>query len=183
MYYANGVALAADESYLVICETDRIRLLKFWLTGPKVRAATWFTGDLVSGFHVHMHVPWTRHGLVKFWQLPSLYAHAHSFPLSACIACPHPGPLFLPPPDQHEQAGMTELLLQPVSSPRQRIHTAPNGNLWVALVSPIPPIAKLLRDPTVRALYAWLPSWARPPLKKWGAVVKVSQWVWGRVEA
>jgi hypothetical protein len=36
MYYANGVALAADESYIVICETDRIRLLKYWLKGPKV---------------------------------------------------------------------------------------------------------------------------------------------------
>jgi hypothetical protein len=41
------------------------------------------------------------------------------------------------------------------------------------LVSPIPPIAKLLRDPTVRALYVWLPSWLRHPLKAWGAVAKV----------
>jgi hypothetical protein len=46
-------------------------------------------------------------------------------------------------------------------------------NLWVGLVSPIPPIAKLLRDPTIRALYVWLPTWLRPPLKKWGAVTKV----------
>jgi hypothetical protein len=45
----------------------------------------------------------------------------------------------------------------------------------VGLVSPIPPIARLLRDPTVRAIYAWLPDWARPPLKKWGAVLKVSE--------
>jgi hypothetical protein len=39
-------------------------------------------------------------------------------------------------------------------------------------VSPIPPIAALLRDPLVRAAYAWLPDALRPPLKKWGAVAK-----------
>lgn len=37
IYYANGVALANDETYLVLAETDRIRLLKYWLHGPKVR--------------------------------------------------------------------------------------------------------------------------------------------------
>lgn len=35
-YYANGVALSADESYLVMVETDRIRTIKFWLKGEKV---------------------------------------------------------------------------------------------------------------------------------------------------
>jgi hypothetical protein len=48
------------------------------------------------------------------------------------------------------------------------------GSFWVGLVLPIAPIAKLLRDPTIRALYVWLPTWLRPPLKKWGAVTKVS---------
>jgi sugar lactone lactonase YvrE len=36
-YYANGVALAEDESYLVMAETNRIRVHKFWLKGDKVR--------------------------------------------------------------------------------------------------------------------------------------------------
>lgn len=35
-WYANGVALSRDESYLVVAETDRIRLMKHWLKGPKV---------------------------------------------------------------------------------------------------------------------------------------------------
>lgn len=35
-YYANGVALSADESFLVLVETDRIRAHKVWLKGPKV---------------------------------------------------------------------------------------------------------------------------------------------------
>lgn len=55
------------------------------------------------------------------------------------------------------------------------VSTGRDGSFWVALVSPVPPIAKLLKDPVVRALYAWLPQWARPPLKKWGAIVKVSK--------
>ena len=39
LYYPNGVALAADESYLVVAETNRIRLVKYWIKGPKVRWA------------------------------------------------------------------------------------------------------------------------------------------------
>ncbi|WIA19498.1 hypothetical protein OEZ85_004109 [Tetradesmus obliquus] len=35
-YYANGVALSADESFLVLVETDRIRAHKVWLKGPKM---------------------------------------------------------------------------------------------------------------------------------------------------
>ncbi len=35
-YYANGVALAPDESYLLLVETNRIRVNKHWLKGPKV---------------------------------------------------------------------------------------------------------------------------------------------------
>jgi sugar lactone lactonase YvrE len=35
-YYANGVALSSDESFLVLAETDRLRAHKVWLKGPKV---------------------------------------------------------------------------------------------------------------------------------------------------
>jgi hypothetical protein len=71
------------------------------------------------------------------------------------------------------QAGTYEPLAENLPGPPDGVSTAPDGNFWVGLVSPIPPIAKLLRDPAVRALYVWLPSWLRPPLKAWGAVVKV----------
>jgi sugar lactone lactonase YvrE len=37
LFYSNGVAVSADDSYLVISETDRLRLIKYWLKGPKVR--------------------------------------------------------------------------------------------------------------------------------------------------
>lgn len=36
LWYSNGVAVAEDGSYAVISETDRLRLLKYWLKGPKV---------------------------------------------------------------------------------------------------------------------------------------------------
>jgi hypothetical protein len=35
-YYANGVALSQDDSFVVMAETDRIRAHKIWLRGPKV---------------------------------------------------------------------------------------------------------------------------------------------------
>jgi sugar lactone lactonase YvrE len=37
--FANGVALAPDESYLLVAETIRYRILKLWLKGP--RAGEW----------------------------------------------------------------------------------------------------------------------------------------------
>jgi sugar lactone lactonase YvrE len=36
-WYSNGVAVSADDDFLVISETDRLRLVKYWLKGPKVR--------------------------------------------------------------------------------------------------------------------------------------------------
>uniref|UniRef100_A0A383VRX2 SMP-30/Gluconolactonase/LRE-like region domain-containing protein n=1 Tax=Tetradesmus obliquus TaxID=3088 RepID=A0A383VRX2_TETOB len=34
-YYSNGVAVSKDDDFLVISETDRLRLVKFWLKGAK----------------------------------------------------------------------------------------------------------------------------------------------------
>jgi sugar lactone lactonase YvrE len=35
-FYSNGIAVSADDSYLVISETDRLRLVKLWVKGRKV---------------------------------------------------------------------------------------------------------------------------------------------------
>lgn len=35
-YFGNGLALATDESYLLISETSKYRILKYWLTGDKI---------------------------------------------------------------------------------------------------------------------------------------------------
>ena len=37
LWFANGVALAPDESYVVVVETMRARLLRVWLRGPQAR--------------------------------------------------------------------------------------------------------------------------------------------------
>lgn len=34
--YANGVALAKDESFVAVVETNRFRVLRYWLKGPRV---------------------------------------------------------------------------------------------------------------------------------------------------
>lgn len=36
-YYANGVALGPGGDYLLMVETNRIRVHRHWLKGPKVR--------------------------------------------------------------------------------------------------------------------------------------------------
>jgi sugar lactone lactonase YvrE len=35
IHFANGVTLAHDESYVLVCETPRARILRYWLKGPK----------------------------------------------------------------------------------------------------------------------------------------------------
>jgi sugar lactone lactonase YvrE len=35
-WFANGVALSQDEQFLAVSETDRQRVMKLWLKGPKV---------------------------------------------------------------------------------------------------------------------------------------------------
>ncbi|KAI8467567.1 MAG: strictosidine synthase [Monoraphidium minutum] len=105
-YYSNGVALAADGSYVMVVETNRIRVHRHWLAGPK--------------------------------------------------------------------AGQTEVVVDRLPGVPDGITRASDGNFWVAVLAPVPPIAKLLREPGVRAVYAWMPDWARPKVQKWGTVVKIS---------
>ncbi|WP_088281158.1 SMP-30/gluconolactonase/LRE family protein [Kineosporia sp. A_224] len=44
--FANGVALAADDAWVVVAETSRRRLTRFWLTGPKAGQREAFADDL-----------------------------------------------------------------------------------------------------------------------------------------
>ncbi len=39
LQFANGVALAADESHLLVAETGRYRIMRLWLTGPKMNTS------------------------------------------------------------------------------------------------------------------------------------------------
>lgn len=46
LYFANGVALAADESYLLVNETYRYRIRRYWLKGPRSGEAEIFMDNL-----------------------------------------------------------------------------------------------------------------------------------------
>jgi sugar lactone lactonase YvrE len=35
-YYSDGIAVSEDGSYLLVVETDALRVVKLWLTGDKV---------------------------------------------------------------------------------------------------------------------------------------------------
>lgn len=39
LWYANGVALSPDESFVAVVETCSMRARRYWLKGPKVPAA------------------------------------------------------------------------------------------------------------------------------------------------
>jgi sugar lactone lactonase YvrE len=46
LWFANGVALSADEDYVLVCETYRYRVLRYWLRGEKAGTADVFADDL-----------------------------------------------------------------------------------------------------------------------------------------
>lgn len=49
LQFANGVALAADESFVVVAQTGGYELTRVWLTGPKAGTSATF-GDILAGF-------------------------------------------------------------------------------------------------------------------------------------
>jgi sugar lactone lactonase YvrE len=46
LYFANGVALASDESFVIVSETYRYRLTRYWLQGPKAGSTDVFAEGL-----------------------------------------------------------------------------------------------------------------------------------------
>ncbi|KAG2486526.1 hypothetical protein HYH03_014827 [Edaphochlamys debaryana] len=106
IFFANGVALSADESFVTVVETTRRRVLRHWLKGPK--------------------------------------------------------------------AGTTDVLIERLPGFPDGISLASDGNFWVALVVPMNKLPVVLQYKLVRVILAYLPPWARPPLPKWGGVLKIS---------
>jgi sugar lactone lactonase YvrE len=62
LYFANGVALSRNEDFLVVSETYRYRLRRYWLKGPKAGTSDVLADDL-PGFPDN--VDGNRHG--SFW--------------------------------------------------------------------------------------------------------------------
>lgn len=46
LQFANGLALSADETFLVVAETGAFRLTRYWLTGPRTGQSEPFAEDL-----------------------------------------------------------------------------------------------------------------------------------------
>ena len=46
LLFANGVALSADEGFVVVAETYRYRLMRYWLKGPRAGTADVFADNL-----------------------------------------------------------------------------------------------------------------------------------------
>lgn len=49
LQFANGVALAADESFVVVAQTGSYELTRYWLTGPRAGRSDTF-GDILPAF-------------------------------------------------------------------------------------------------------------------------------------
>jgi sugar lactone lactonase YvrE len=46
LYFANGVAVAADDSFVLVNETGRFRVMRYWLTGPQAGTSEPFCDEL-----------------------------------------------------------------------------------------------------------------------------------------
>ena len=46
LYFANGVALAADQSFVIVVETYEHRIMRYWLDGPKAGTSDVFAENL-----------------------------------------------------------------------------------------------------------------------------------------
>jgi sugar lactone lactonase YvrE len=48
LHFANGVVLSEDESYLLVSETTLLRIIKYWLKGPKAGSSEVFMENLIG---------------------------------------------------------------------------------------------------------------------------------------
>jgi sugar lactone lactonase YvrE len=62
LYFANGVAISSDQSYLLVAETDRYRIRRLWLSGPRAGDVEMFIENL-PGFADNLH----NNGSDTFW--------------------------------------------------------------------------------------------------------------------
>ncbi|KAK9824470.1 hypothetical protein WJX72_010575 [[Myrmecia] bisecta] len=72
------------------------------------------------------------------------------------------------------QKGTTDTLVGNLPGFPDGMSAGSDGTFWVALVVPNTPLTKLFPFRLPRFLLAWLPKWAWPPEKHWGAVLQVS---------
>lgn len=75
------------------------------------------------------------------------------------------------------QAGKVELLIDRLPGVPDGVDASSDGGFWISLVAPAPPFksallsSRLLANPLVRGLHAWLPAQLRPGLNLGPAAV------------
>jgi hypothetical protein len=68
LWFANGVAIVKDESYVLVCETFMARIVRLWLTGPKKGSQDVFS----SGFPGYCDgISFSDDGTVVYAAIPS----------------------------------------------------------------------------------------------------------------
>ena len=55
LFYANGVALSPDESFVLVVETLSVTIHKYWLKGPKVCSLSLHCLSLLTAVAVTVH--------------------------------------------------------------------------------------------------------------------------------
>jgi len=99
LYFANGVAVSPDQSFILVAETTRCRVHRYWLAGPKTGQSEIFIDNL-PGFPDGL----SSNGEDTFW-LPLVYPRDMMFdtcltlPLSRTIVFRLPRFLFSGPRD------------------------------------------------------------------------------------
>lgn len=119
-YYSDGVAVSEDGSYLLVVETDALRVVKVWLTGDKVRGA--------EGAHAHS-VRLCLHEETA-GRLRAAVSEPHTDGVHACwLALPC-------------QAGSREVLVGSLPGLPAGLSKSDDGNFWVSMTVPNPPYSK-----------------------------------------
>lgn len=107
VFYANGVALSQDESYLLLAETGALRILRIWLTGPKVMTCFHPTLRFTDLSQISGEGPWRAHS-------PEDRCHT---PVPFLLAQPCIGDSRLEPGLAHHQAACLKSESYCLSSP------------------------------------------------------------------
>lgn len=70
--------------------------------------------------------------------------------------------------------GSTDILVDNLPGFPDGVTRSADGNFWVTIIGPVPPLFKLLHIKLVRVMIAWLPAALRPKPQAMGLVLKVS---------
>lgn len=77
---------------------------------------------------------------------------------------------------QGPDRGKRSILIDRLPGFPDGVTRAREGGFWVSIVVPAQPgVDALLSSRLARWLYGWSPTWARPPVKQWGCVVRVTE--------